>query len=95
MASRKRKKNVGTEAVRTFLRDAAAPTMHAAVSAHARGESVFGAWMSALQTQAHAAVARSAYDWVTAQRGRRVVLEWVGDHVQMRRYEPNGKESHS
>lgn len=80
------------EPLRRMLRHAAGPAAHAMVTAAARGESVFDAWLSALSTQAYAEVARDNLAWVEEARGRRVVVEWVDDAVRVRRFDVDGRE---
>jgi hypothetical protein len=83
----KRKKG---DKLKRFMRDAGPALAHATVEAHARGESPFEAMLTTFRRQAFASIAEDAWEWVKEKQGRRVVLEWEGDGVHLRRFEPDG-----
>lgn len=65
---------------------------HAAVAAHSRGSNIFGEVFDVFLRHGYAEIAKSAYEWVKAEPGRKAVLEWRGDSVVFRHYNPDGTE---
>lgn len=90
--ARARKRTAGSR-VREFLEDSAAPVMSSVVDAARRGESVGGAWLRAMMSQAFGFTAKEAFEWVSAEKGRSVVLGWEGDSVSLKFLESDGKEA--
>ena len=75
------------------MREAAGPSVQAAATAATRGESVLDAWLGAMKSQAYGAIAREAFEWVEAERGRKIILEWKDDGLVVRRLLPDGSEA--
>lgn len=92
MKKTKRKEPTEGDRVRRFLQHSSVRGMHAMTSAAFAGKSPFGALLDVLTREAFATIAEEHYDWVKAEKGRKVVVEWEDDGIVIRKLDGSGKD---